>query len=307
MKKLEELPLEKWEKTKITLHLFMQIVGKIRLALAPRKNHWWYITLYLCPKGITTHAIPYNNGFDSFEITFNFIDHQLEIFTSKGESGIIALEDGLSVASFYQKLFSLLAGFGISVNIIDKPFDVPNVEIAFSKNTEYASYQPEYVERFWHIMLWVDSVFKEFSGRFYGKTCPVHIYWHHMDLAVTRFSGKKAPAMPKEARISDKDAYTHEVISFGFWAGDENVRAPAFYTYTYPSPAGLDKEIIKPDSANWIDNNGSPMGVLMYDDLCKAVDARKTLLEFLESSYLAGAKLAGWDVEELKVVQLGDL
>ena len=153
-------------------------------------------------------------------------------------------------------------------------------------------------------MLWVDQVFKEFSGRFYGKTCPVHIYWHHMDLTLTRFSEKKAPPMPAEARLSDKAAYSHEVISFGFWAGDEQVPGPAFYSYTAPAPNKLDKQPLEPAAAQWIDNNGSPMALLMYDDLLKQENPHQVLLAFMESAYQAGAQLAGWPVEALTVPPL---
>lgn len=303
---LPELPLEEWEKSKMTLHLYLQIVGKIRLKLMPRKNHWWYITLYVSPKGLTTHAVPYENGTESFELSFNFIDHRFEISTSKGDYESIELADGLSVSEFHNKLFESLKLLGIEVSIVNKPYDLP-VDKPFSVITEYSSYQKEYVQRFWKIMLWVDGVFKEFSGRFSGKTCPVHLYWHHMDLAVTRFSGKEGPQMPAEASITEKDAYSHEVISFGFWAGDDKVRAPAFYSYTYPSPEGLDKEPLLPGSANWVDANGSPMATLMYDDLRKEDDPRKSLLDFLESTYQAGAKLAKWNIEELKVLPLNQI
>ncbi len=304
---LPQLPLDVWEKSKITLHLYMQIVGKIRLGMMPRKNHWWYVTLYVCPRGFTTYGIPFDDGFHTFEITFNLIDHQLEVVTSRGESGSIALKNGLSVAQFYHDLFAVLQEFGIQTSILDKPYDIPGIETPFSEITEYASYQKEYVERFWRVMMWVDGVFKEFSGRSFGKTCPVHLYWHSFDLAVTRFSGKKGPDLNPEMRISDKDAYSHENISFGFWAGDQNVRGAAFYSYTYPSPEGLDKEPLKPTIAQWVDSNGSPMAVLMYDDLRTQTNPRQALLDFLESAYQAGAKLAHWDIEAMTVPPLTEL
>lgn len=298
---LPSLLLSEWKDTYQTLHLYIQIVGKIRLMLAPRKNHWWYITLYVSPKGFTTHAIPYGN--ESFEITFNVHTHQLELTTSQGASEAFALHDGLSVADFYQQLMILLEGQGIRVSIVDHPYDL-FTDKPFGQITEYHSYQPEYVHRYWRIMLWVDQVFKEFSGRFYGKTCPVHIYWHHMDLTVTRFSGKKAPPMPAEARLSDKAAYSHEVISFGFWAGDDQMPSPAFYSYTAPAPDKLDKQPLEPAVAQWIDNNGSPMALLMYDDLLKQENPHEVLLAFMESAYQAGAQLAAWPIEELTVPPL---
>jgi hypothetical protein len=303
---LPELPLDAWEDTKMTVHLFAQIVGKIRLKMMPRKNHWWSVTLYASPTGLTTHPIPYADGFETFEITLNLLAHRLELVTSRGESEAFPLEQGLSVAEFHRELFDALERYGIRPHILDKPYDLPATK-PFSEITEYASYQPEYVERYWRIMLWVNGVFEEFSGRFYGKTCPVHLYWHHMDLAVTRFSGKKEPPLSPDRTIADKDAYTHEVISFGFWAGDENVRAPAFYSYTFPSPEGLDKEPLSPGAATWADVGGSPMAMLMYDDLRREADPRKALLDYLESAYQAGAKLAGWDIEALTVPPLSDL
>jgi hypothetical protein len=304
---LPELPLDAWEQSKTTLHLFTQIVGKIRLKLTPRKNHWWYMTLYVSPRGLTTHAIPFRNGTQTFEITFNFLYHRLEVFTSEGQSGSIPLRDGLTVAQFYRELRSMLAGFGIPARMVAAPFDIPGVNAPFARITEHHTYQPEFVERFWRLLMWVDGVFKEFSGRFYGKTCPVHLYWHHLDLAVTRFSGRKGPPLADDWRISDKDAYSHEVISFGFWPGDENVRAAAFYAYAYPSPSGLEKETLLPAAAQWVDNNGSPMALLMYDDLIKTADPRRELLDFLESAYQAGARLAGWDMDDFRVPALDEL
>ncbi|MEQ9438962.1 MAG: DUF5996 family protein [Cyclobacteriaceae bacterium] len=302
---LPDLPLSAWEDTKMTLHLYVQIVGKIRLRLTPRKNHWWYLTLYVSPKGLTTHAIPYGN--ETFEITFNFLRHQLELVSSRGEEAMIPLQDGLSVADFYRQLQTILRQWDIEVSIVNKPFDVSSIDKPFDQITEHASYNAEYVERFWRIMLWVDGVFKEFSGRSYSKTCPVHLYWHHMDLTVTRFSGRKGPALTPNMRISDKDAYSHEVISFGFWAGDDTVREPAFYVYAYPSPEGLDQQPIQPAAAQWVDSNGSPMALLMYEALRKEPDPRQALLNFLESTYQAGARLAGWEVKDLTVPPLEDL
>jgi hypothetical protein len=304
---LPELPLDEWEETKTTLHLYLQIVGKIRLKVMPRKNHWWNITLYVNARGITTRSM-YHEG-ESFEIQLNFIEHRVEVITSRGEFEYFALRDGLSVAEFHNQLFAILNKLRIDVHIVDKPYSVPDenpITTPFNELTQYSRYQKEYVERFWKILLWVDDVFNEFSGKFYGKTCPVHIYWHHMDMAVTRFSGKKIP-LPEGMRLSDKDAYSHEVISFGFWAGDEKTRGAAFYSYTYPSPKGLEKQPLEPKYAKWVDNNGSFMALLMYDDLRQENDPRKALLDFLESSYLAGATLAGWKIDEMRVPALKDL
>jgi hypothetical protein len=172
---LPELPLDAWEGSKTTLHLFAQIVGKIRLKMMPRKNHWWNTTLYVSPTGLTTHSIPYADGFGTFEISLNLLAHRMVLVTSRGESEAFPLEQGLSVAEFHRRLFDLLERCGIHPHILDKPYDLP-VTKPFSEITEHASYQREYVERYWRIMLWVNGVFEEFSGRFYGKTCPVHLY-----------------------------------------------------------------------------------------------------------------------------------
>jgi len=303
---IPELPLQAWEKSKITLHLILQIFGKVRLNMTPRKNHWWFITEYVSSRGFTTSHIPCGDGINTFEINYNVHASQVEIFTSLNTEKIIPLYNGLSVASFYKQIMKALDELNIHPKIIDKPFDM-GINKRFAEIEEYHHYDEEYVKRFWKIMLWVDGVFNEFSGRFYGKTCPVQLYWHHMDLAVTRFSGKKAPPMDPSARISDKDAYSHEVISFGFWAGDDNVREPAFYAYAYPSPDGIDKIKLLPQKAVWIDSNGSPMAFYRYNDLLKEENPREALLVFLESTYQAGAKLAGWDIEELKTIDLDKL
>ena len=304
--KLPELPLNEWEKTKMTLHLFMQVVGKIKLKCMPRKNHWWNLTLRLNAKGITTASMPYKNG--CFEILFNLVNHHVEISTSNGGFETFSLED-ISVADFYSRIFEKLQVLEIRVTIIAKPYSIPDanpITTPFAEMKEYSTYQKEYVERFWKILLWVHNVFTEFAGRFYGKTSPVQIFWHHLDLVVTRFSGEKIP-LPAGMKISDKDAYSHEVISFGFWAGDDNITEPAFYSYTYPAPHELANQSLQPASAKWVVNNGSPMAVLLYNNLKAETDPRKALLDFMESAYIAGATLAGWQLEELKVPELTDL
>ena len=303
---LPELPYSEWIETRITLHLILQMIGKIRLDRTPRKNHWWFITQYISVHGFTTSHIPCQDGLNTFEIVYDVHSSEVRIHTSFSEVRTIPLRKGVTIADFYQQFMAALSSLGIQVDILDKPFDL-GIDKRFQEITEYCHYDREYIQRFWKILLWVDGVFNEFSGRFYGKTCPVQLYWHHMDLAVTRFSGKKAPPIDPGSRLSDKDAYSHEVISFGFWAGDDTVREPAFYSYTYPSPADLDKEPLKPASAQWVDSNGSPMAFLTYNDLLKSGDPRGNLLDFLESSYQAGAKLANWDIEMLTTVPLKDL
>ena len=297
------LPLEDWEATKDTLHLYLQVIGKLRLKLMPRRNHWWNVTLYVNSRGLGTGPMPYK--FYTVEIDFDFIDHQLHIRTSTGASESFGLQDGLSVSSFYTQVMKALEVLGIHQEILSKPYDNKST-VPFAQDHTHATYHPEQVNRYWRVLVTVDQVMKEFSGRFYGKVCPVQLYWHHMDLTVTRFSGKKVPVKP-EASTVEKDAYSHEVISFGFWPGDDQVRFPAFYSYTFPSPEGLDKEPLEPAQASWVDSNGSPMALLNYEELRQLDNPRQALLNFLESCYQAGAKRAGWPIEALQVKALEEL
>ncbi|MEJ8804012.1 DUF5996 family protein [Pontibacter sp. H249] len=297
------LPLKDWEPTKDTLILYFQIIGKIRLMLMPRRNHWWNVTLYVTSRGLSTGPIPYK--FYTFEIDFDFIEHQLVLRTSTGATESIALQDGLSVSNFYTSVMKALKVLGIEVAILAKPYDNKS-KIPFAEDYTHATYNPEQVHRYWRVLVTVDQVLKEFSGRFYGKICPVHLYWHHMDLTVTRFSGKSLP-VPIEKSVVEKDAYSHEVISFGFWPGDDQVPYPAFYSYTFPSPDGIELEKLYPKQAQWADANGSPMALLNYEELRQLDNPREKLLSFLESAYIAGAQLANWPVEELRVIPLNEL
>lgn len=304
--KLPNLPFESWNETRITVHIILQIIGKTRLASSPRKNHWWNITLYVSPKGFSTFNIPVNEGIDSVEITFNIARKAVIISQSAGAEIVISLAQNPTIADFYKEYTANLKGTGLSVDFVEKPFDV-DIEKPFNSITEYHHFDWNYIEKFWKIMQWNNSIFQEFSGRFYGKSCPVHIYWHHLDLVVTRFSGKKLPPMDPSARVLEKDAYSHEQISFGFWIGDKNVPEPMYYSYTYPSPKGIDKETLHPEGAKWQDSNGSPMALLSYEKVKSSGNPRKAVLDFLESAYQAGAKCANWKIEELRVPDLDKL
>lgn len=290
-----EIPLDAWRATKNTLHLYCQIVGKIRLAMHPHVNHWWHVTLYVSPRGLTTRNIP--NGGGSFEIEFDFRDHVLKISTSDGRIEDFALYDGLTVADFYASIFSNLSKLGIKPKIKPVPYEAPSTT-PFREDTENKSYDKECIERFHEVLVQVDDVFEEFRGKFVGKSTPVHLFWHSFDLALTRFSGKRVE--PREgAGMVEREAYSHEVISFGFWFGDDKtVPTPAFYSYTAPEPTGLSDEPLEPGQAAWNTDKGA-MALLMYDDARKEADPRQTVLDFLESAYRAGAKLAGWDIREL--------
>ena len=295
---LPTLPIEEWDATRMTLHLYLQIVGKVRMALMPYRNHWWNVTLYVSSTGMSTGPMPIQDGLESITIDLDFIRHQVLLSSSIGLQRSFVLVDGLSVSQFSDALMGHLSAFGVQPTIYDRPYDLP-VKKRFSEINEWSSYQPEYVNRFFRIMLWVNGVFTEFTGRYYGKTCPVHLYWHHMDLTVTRFSGRQLTAVA-EGTGPDAEAYSHEVSSFGFWAGDDMVREPMFYSYTYPSPDGLDAHPLEPSGlASWVDSNGSPMATLSYEAARNASSPREALLSFLESAYQGGARRAGWNVDEL--------
>lgn len=293
------IPLEAWRPTKDTLHLYCQIIGKIRLAMHPRLNHWWHVPMYVTPRGISTHTIPYTGG--NFEIEFDFVDHVLRIKTSSKQVEDFALYDGLTVADFYSSVFANLAKLGIEPEIKPVPYEAPSTT-PFAEDTGNKSYDKEYIERFHRTLVTVDRILNEFRGRFLGKSTPVHMFWHSFDLALTRFSGKRAPVR-EGAGMVEREAYSHEVISFGFWFGDDRVPAPAFYSYTAPEPAGLTEEPLSPAAAIWAESNGAHLALLMYDDIRMVTDPPKTVLDFLESAYRAGAKRSDWDIKAFAASQ----
>ncbi|HEX8636004.1 MAG TPA: DUF5996 family protein [Pyrinomonadaceae bacterium] len=282
------LPLEAWKDTYATLHLWTQIVGKIRLVQSPRVNHFWQVPLYVSARGLTTTAIPH--GTRNFEIEFDFIAHQLVIRTSDGDTRQLELAPR-SVADFYRELMDALAALRLAVKIRPVPDELPN-PIPFTDDHEHAAYDPEYAHRHWRILAQSDRVFKEFRARFIGKVSPVHFFWGSFDLAVTRFSGRLAPAREGADAIT-REAYSHEVISHGFWPGSGNIQMPAFYSYAAPEPAGFPQTTISPAAAFY----NPPTGgfVLPYDEVRKAVEPERMLMEFLQSTYEAGANLAQWD------------
>src|SRR5215210_2153959 len=256
------LPLEEWEESKETLHRYAQIVGKVRLAHSPFRNHWWHVPLYVTTRGLTTSPIPY--GQITFEISFDLMDNRLVVATSEGEEFTFAMDD-LPVAEFYRRLFDGLGALGVEVSINSKAYELGD-EYTLEENIFHCVCDREYVRRYWRVLVQVDQVLKEFAGRFNGKTSPVHLFWHSFDLAVTRFSGRRAPEREGADRVT-REAYSHELISFGFWPGDADVRAPAFYSYTAPEPEGLADQSLRPDEAFWADAGGSSTAMLMYDDL----------------------------------------
>jgi hypothetical protein len=294
---LPELPLPAWEETKNTLHLWVQIVGKIRMASTAPRNHWWHVPLYLDVRGLTTRRLHASDGL-TFEIVFDFVDHRLLLATNSGAVESFELADGLSVAEFDEKLHAILTRLGIDVPIRETPYGVP-ITTPFPADREHASYDRDSVERFWRILDWTDDVLEDFAGWNCGKTSPVHVFWHSLDLAVTRFGGKRAPAMP-DANPVNREAYSHELISFGFWAGDHNMREPSFYSYTSPEPADLRRRPLEPKEASWSELGSSSLALLPYEAVRTAADPKGTLLAFLESAYQAGAQASGWDAEDLE-------
>jgi hypothetical protein len=279
------LPLAEWQDTYLTLQLWTQIVGKIRMTMSPPMNHWWHSTLYVNTRGLTTSPIPFRDG--AFEIQFNFVEHQLEIWTSGGGRQTLPLRP-ISVAGFYATLMQTLHGMGIEVAIHTKPQEMA-MTTPFEEDHEHASYDREYARRFFQVLVSTHNVMQEFRGRFIGKCSPVHFFWGSFDLACTRFCGRPAP--PRKGVITGP-AYSHEVISAGFWPG-AGFDGPAYYAYAAPSPAGLELEPVRPAFAGW--NNKLSEFILMYDDVRESESPHDTLLEFLQSTYEAGARVAKWD------------
>ena len=288
-----ELPLSAWRDTYATLHRWTQIVGKIRLTLSPWLNHSWQVTLYVTARGLSTSPIPY--GARNFEIEFDFIDHVLTISVSDGATRRFALA-GHSVASFYARIMAALAELGIRVAIDETPNELPD-PVRFSLDTAHASYDAEAVRRLFAILVNADRVFKQFRTGFLGKASPVHFFWGSFDLAVTRFSGRRAPRHPGGVpSLPDAvacEAYSHEVSSAGFWPGSGAIDYPAFHSYAYAEPDGFRKARIKPDAASFSEGLGE--FVLPYDAVRTADDPDKALLEFLQSTYEAAADAGKWD------------
>jgi Family of unknown function (DUF5996) len=284
------LPLNQWEDTYLTLHLWTQVVGKIRMTLSPPLNHWWHTTLYVTARGLTTSPIPFGPG--AFEIQFDFLDHQLVIQTSAGATRVLPLV-AEPVAVFYAKLMDALRGLGIEATIQTRPQEMA-VTPSFEADFEHGSYHRESAGRFFRVLLSSHNAMQRFRSRFIGKCSPVHFFWGSFDLACTRFSGRTAP--PRKGVITGP-AYSHEVISAGFWPG-AGLGDPAYYAYAAPSPAGLEKEPIRPAAAGW--NAKLSEFVLMYDDVRLADSPGDALLEFFESTYAAYARLANWDREALE-------
>ena len=283
-----ELTWAKWEATANTLHMWTQIVGKTRLALSPLQAHWWNVPFYVSARGLNTSAMPVGN--ELLEIEFDFVSHDLRFRLSSGAMLSTPLRSQ-SVADFYGEYQRSLAALGVAVAIHGVPVELKD-PIPFAQDTSHSSYDPEYANRFWRVLVHADQVFQQFSSHFIGKVSPVHFFWGSFDLAVTRFSGRKAPER-QGADLITREAYSHEVISAGFWPGNGGFGEAAFYCYAAPAPAGLDSEAIQPAAASY--NPALGEFILKYDELRTQPSPDEALFAFLETSYAAAAKLANWD------------
>ena len=286
-------PLADWEDTSATVHLWTQVVGKVRLAAGPNVNHWWGAALYVTPRGLTTGPMPSAAG--TFQIDFDFIAHALHVTTSGGQSRSFDLEP-MSVADFYRRTMDALDALGLEVAIWPVPVELPEVT-PFAEDTEHASYDADAVHAFWRALVAADRVFQAFRARYVGKSSPSHFFWGGFDLAVTRFSGRPAPPHPGGyPNVADwvmREAYSHEVASAGFWPGTGGLDAAAFYAYAYPAPDGFADAAVEPSAAYFHGDLGE--FVLPYDAVRASSDPDAALMRFLESTYAAAADLGGWD------------
>jgi len=290
---LPALPFAEWQDTQATLHMWMQIIGKIQLALTPLVNHWWNVTFQLSARGLHTQALHYPGG--TLEMRFDFLDHQLVFAISRGETRVVPLRPQ-TVADFYREVMRTLKELDIEVKIWPVPVELP-APIAFEKDTVHHSYDRDAVARFWRIFSWADAVLKEFRAAFIGKSSPVHFFWGSFDLAVTRFSGRRAPERPGADRIT-REAYSHEVSSAGLWPGGGAISGPAFYSYAAPEPAAFRDQAVKPVHAYY--DPTLKEFLLLYEDVRQAASPRDALLEFLQTTYEAAADLANWDRQALE-------
>jgi len=287
------LPLEEWQPTYATLHLWTQMVGKTRLALSPMENHWWQVALYVTPRGLTTSPIPH--GSRTFEVAFDFIDHRLVARTSGGETRTMPLE-ARPVADFWADYLAMLRDLGVTPHIRPVPSEIAD-PIPFAEDRTHAAYDPDAANRCWRVMVQVDRVFKQFRGRFLGKCSPVHFWWGAFDLACTRFSGRPAPrhpgGVPNLPDYVAVEGYSHECISAGWWPGGGPIAEAAFYAYAYPEPEGCPDAAVRPAAARY--DLTMREWILPYEAVRTAPDPDAVLLEFLQSTWEAAADLGGWD------------
>ncbi len=282
------LPLDSWRETCATLHMWTQIVGKVRLRLTRLVNHWWNVPLYVTARGLTTSNMPY--GVRSIELRFDFVAHRLVLECSDGLVKEMPLRP-MAVADFYREFMEMLRSAGVEVSIWRMPVEIPD-PIPFDEDRVHAAYDAKRVETFWRILLSVDAVFHQFRSGFIGKASPVHFFWGSFDLAVSRFSGRRAPERPGADSMT-REAYSHEVSSVGFWPGSGSMSGPAFYSYAVPAPEGFKEARVRPDRARY--DAGLGEFLLSYDDVRNAESPSAELLAFCESTYEAAAELGKWD------------
>lgn len=292
------LPYEAWGDTAATLHLWTQIVGKVRLTQMPWINHSWHVTLYVTARGLTTSPIPYETR--TFQIDFDFIDHRLLIQTADGPARTIALRP-MSVADFYGQVLAAMRELGLNVSINTTPNELAD-PIPFDEDEVHAAYDPEYANRFWRVLAQTERVFQQFRAGFGGKVSPIQLFWGSFDLAVTRFSTKRAPehpgGIPNLPDWISREAYSHEVSSAGFWPGSDQSPTPFFYSYAYPEPEGFSAAAIEPSAAHYSD--AFREFILPYDAVQQSPSPDETLLAFLQSTYDVAANLGSWDRSELE-------
>jgi hypothetical protein len=292
------IPYRSWQESKETLHRFAQIVGKIRLAESPRRNHWWNVPYHLTGHGITTRPMGLSADGNFFCLDFDFVAHRLTATTGDGREASFPLA-GVSVGAFYRTLREMLDGLGVEARIArPHPFDLPDAGRDFADDQEHRAYDPAMVNRYWQVLSQVNLVLEEYAANYSGKTSPVHHFWHTFDIAVTRFSDRRVE-QPGSVDPVTREAYSREVISAGFWFGDPGFPEPAFYSYTAPEPPGLAERPLRPATALWVARRGSHLAVLGYDSAREEPDPRAAVHEFLRSAYRAGAELAGWDADWL--------
>jgi Family of unknown function (DUF5996) len=290
------LPYAEWEPTKQTLHRYAQIVGKLRMSLVPPLNHWWHVTLYVSARGLTTGPMP--SGDRTVEVELDFIDHRVHVRASDGRTAVFPLRDRLACAGFYADLFAALRDVGVDAEIDARPFDLGDSP-PFPDDTLHDSYDADAVGRFWTILRLTDAALATFRSRFNGKASPAHVFWHGFDLAHSRFSGRRAPPIEGADPVT-AEAYSHELISFGWWPGDDRrTPYPAYYSYTAPEPDGLRDQPLEPSAAAWEDTGNGSLAVLPYDAVREAPDPAAEVLAFYESTYRAGTTAAGWDAAAL--------
>jgi hypothetical protein len=295
---LAPMPLSSWADTKETLHRYLQVVGKIRLSASPRRNHWWNVPFHLTGRGVTSRPMGLVDGNPIFTIDFDFVGHNLVVQGLDGEAVSFPLA-GQSVASFYRRTLDALGTLGVTVHIDHPhPFDLPDAARPFQDDTEHAAYDPAQVTRYWQLLSQVNLILEEFASTFSGKVSPVHHFWHTFDIAHTRFSDRRVD-QPAGVDPVTREAYSREVISFGFWFGDTSMPEPAFYSYTAPEPSDLTDGRLLPDAARWTPRGGSHLAVLPLHAVQDSPDRRGAILDFYESAYRAGATRAGWDIDRL--------